>query len=48
MVQADAGSAQRLAASAQVTLRTAIVHKIVVVIVVLLALSLCGLVGTIL
>jgi hypothetical protein len=40
--------AQRLAASAQLTLRTAIVHKIAVVFVVLLALSLCGVVGTIL
>jgi hypothetical protein len=42
------GCAQRLAASAQLTLRPAIVHKIVVVFVVLLALSLCGVVGTIL
>jgi hypothetical protein len=42
------GRVQRLAASARLTLRTAIVHQIVVVLVVLLALSLCGVVGTIL
>jgi hypothetical protein len=42
------GCAQRLAASAQLTLRTVIVHKIVMVFVVLLALSLCGVVGTLL